>query len=84
MSDSEELPRKTSKGFSSGSLSLPDDAEEDEAEEEAFLLATALLRSGCWQLSGASPPPGFAFGADPPDNWPVTVSSGTRAGDDST
>ena len=55
MSDSEELSRKTSKGFCSDSLSLPDDAEEDEAEEEAFLLATASLRSGCWQLSGASP-----------------------------
>ena len=56
MSDSEELPRKTSKGFCSDSLSLPDDAEEDEAEEEAFLLATASLRSGRWQLShNASP-----------------------------
>jgi len=43
MSDSEELPRKTSKGFCSDSLSLPDDAEEDEAEEEAFLLALGSL-----------------------------------------
>ena len=39
MPDSEELPRKTSKSFCSDSLSLPDDA----AEEEAFLLATASL-----------------------------------------
>ena len=43
MPDSEELPRKTSKSFCSDSLSLPDDAEEDKAEEEAFLLATASL-----------------------------------------